>query len=59
MAEVHTTLRTPDVVVHNPGQHPLPPSAGIAVTVIAKPANSVQGGSAHGTASGVVFDNPA
>jgi hypothetical protein len=66
MAEVHVTIKNIDasgnqVVFHNPGQHPLPASAGKSVT-----AATTSGPAAHGTVNNgstnvaqVVFDNPA
>ena len=58
--EVHATINdngkyTVHTIVHNPGVHPLPPSAGI-VTTVSKGAGS-QTISVHGTVAGVVIDN--
>jgi len=65
MPEIHVLIGPNDksgtqIVFHNPGQHPLPPSAGKPVTVTG---NATTGTAAHGTVannvSPVVFDNPA
>ena len=66
MPEIHVLIGPNDksgtqIVFHNPGQHPLPASAGKSVT-----ATTAGGPAAHGTvnngssnAAQVVFDNPA
>jgi hypothetical protein len=66
MPEIHVLIGPNDksgtqIVFHNPGQHPLPPSAGKPVTT-----TIASGPAAHGTvnngssnAAQVVFDNPA
>jgi hypothetical protein len=58
MAEIHTTVS--GVVVHNPAQHPLPPSAGKPIAASAKPVgqpNAVVHGQISN--SSVIVDNPA
>jgi hypothetical protein len=65
MAEVHViitgTNREANIVFHNPGQAPVPPSAGKAVVATGTPATgtAVHGNVNGSTASGPVFDNPA
>jgi len=63
MPEVHVNISTNasnnQIVFHNPGQHPLPPSAGKAVVAATKPAgqaNTKVNGQVSNTT--VVFDNP-
>jgi hypothetical protein len=65
MAEVHVVItganHEASIVFHNPGQAPIPPSAGKPVVASGTTAT---GTAAHGnvngsTASGPVFDNPA
>ena len=62
MAEVHVTIRPIDasdnqIVFHNPAQHPLPPSAGKAVTTTSGTHGTVNNAAANTPA--IVFDNPA
>jgi hypothetical protein len=57
MAEVHVTLKNPDVVFHNPAQHPLPPGAGQPVAQAKDASGKVI--KTSGTTSGVVHNNPA
>lgn len=66
MAEVHVTIKNIDasgnqVVFHNPGQHPLPASAGKSVTATATGAPAAHGTVNNGSANAaqIVFDNPA
>jgi hypothetical protein len=65
MAEVHAIItganHEANIVFHNPGQVPVPPSAGKAVVATGTPATgtAVHGNINGSTASGPIFDNPA
>jgi hypothetical protein len=63
MADVNVTSDNSNnqVVFRNPAKHPLPPSAGAAVTVVTSGSRNVVHGQVNaGTSTpGPVFDNPA
>jgi hypothetical protein len=55
--KIYDRLKNPDIVFHNPAQHPLPPGAGQPVTQVKDSSGKVT--KTSGTTSGVVHNNPA
>jgi len=59
MAEVHVALKNPDVVFHNPGQHPLPSGAGQPVAQQKDASGKVVKTVGQVSGTSIVHQNPA